>query len=263
MQKFDIKNLSVEVKLIIVVSIISVIVMLMKFADAGFYKTIIEQLALFSNFKIFNYRIWQFVSYSFLHADVMHLLFNMLMLYLFSMLFFTFFNNKQFLKAYFLGGIAAGFFYFLVANIIGLQSYVVGASGAVMAVFFTVVGYKPDMRVNVIITTIPIYYIALLSLGLDLFQLFFDNAGGHLAHIGGSIFGFCYGKYLGGFSVSSLKKSKVKTNLRTVHNKINQTKNNSADNSVQKQIDVILDKISKSGYESLTSEEKEFLFKQK
>ncbi len=65
MQKFDIKNLSVEVKLIIVVSIISVIVMLMKFADAGFYKTIIEQLALFSNFKIFNYRIWQFVSYSF------------------------------------------------------------------------------------------------------------------------------------------------------------------------------------------------------
>ncbi len=263
MQKFDIKNLSVEVKLIIVVSKISVIVMLMKFADAGFYKTIIEQLALFSNFKIFNYRIWQFVSYSFLHADVMHLLFNMLMLYLFSMLFFTFFNNKQFLKAYFLGGIAAGFFYFLVANIIGLQSYVVGASGAVMAVFFTVVGYKPDMRVNVIITTIPIYYIALLSLGLDLFQLFFDNAGGHLAHIGGSIFGFCYGKYLGGFSVSSLKKSKVKTNLRTVHNKINQTKNNSADNSVQKQIDVILDKISKSGYDSLTKEEKEFLFKQK
>ncbi len=263
MQKFDIKNLSVEVKLIIVVSKISVIVMLMKFADAGFYKTIIEQLALFSNFKIFNYRIWQFVSYSFLHADVMHLLFNMLMLYLFSMLFFTFFNNKQFLKAYFLGGIAAGFFYFLVANIIGLQSYVVGASGAVMAVFFTVVGYKPDMRVNVIITTIPIYYIALLSLGLDLFQLFFDNAGGHLAHIGGSIFGFCYGKYLGGFSVSSLKKPKVKTNLRTVHNKINQTKNNSADNSVQKQIDVILDKISKSGYDSLTKEEKEFLFKQK
>lgn len=263
MQKFDIKNLLVEVKLIIVVSIISVIVMLMKFADAGFYKTIIEQLALFSNFKIFNYRIWQLVTYSFLHADVMHLLFNMLMLYLFSMLFFTFFNNKQFLKAYFLGGIAAGFFYFLVANIIGLQSYVVGASGAVMAVFFTVVGYKPDMRVNVIITTIPIYYIALLSLGLDLFQLFFDNAGGHLAHIGGSIFGFCYGKYLGRFSVSSLKKSKVKTNLRTVHNKINQTKNNSADNSVQKQIDVILDKISKSGYDSLTKEEKEFLFKQK
>lgn len=263
MQKFDIKNLSVEIKLLAVVSIISILVMLMKFVDPGFYKTIIEQLALFSDFKIFNYRIWQFVTYSFLHADIMHLLFNMLMLYFFSQLFFTFFNSKQFLKAYFLGGITAGLFYFLVANIFGLQSFVVGASGAVMAVFFTVVGYKPDMRVNIIIATVPIYYLALLSLGIDIFQLFFDNAGGHLAHLGGSIFGFCYGKWLGGFTVNSLKKSKVKTNLRTVHNKINQTKNNFTDNNVQKQIDVILDKISKSGYDSLTKEEKEFLFKQK
>lgn len=264
MQKFDIKNLTVEIKLIAVVSIISLLVMLMKVVDPGFYKIIVEQLALFSDFKIFNYRIWQFVTYSFLHADIMHLLFNMLMLYFFSLLFFTFFNSKQFLKAYFLGGVAAALFYFLVANIFGLQSYVVGASGAVMAVFFTVVGYNPKMRVQLIIFgNVAIYYIAIAFLGFDLLQLFFDNAGGHLAHIGGSIFGFCYGKYLGGFTFVVPKKSKVKTNLRTVHNKINQTKNNSTDNSVQKQIDVILDKISKSGYDSLTKEEKEFLFKQK
>ena len=264
MQKFDIKNLTVEIKLIAVVSIISLLVMLMKVVDPGFYKIIVEQLALFSDFKIFNYRIWQFVTYSFLHADIMHLLFNMLMLYFFSQLFFTFFNSKQFLKAYFLGGVAAALFYFLVANIFGLQSYVVGASGAVMSVFFTVVGYNPKMRVQLIIFgNVAIYYIAIAFLGFDLLQLFFDNAGGHLAHIGGSIFGFCYGKYLGGFTFVVPKKSKVKTNLRTVHNKINQTKNNSTDNSVQKQIDVILDKISKSGYDSLTKEEKEFLFKQK
>ena len=264
MQKFDIKNLTVEIKLIAVVSIISLLVMLMKVVNPGFYKIIIEQLALFSDFKIFNYRIWQFVTYSFLHADIMHLLFNMLMLYFFSQLFFTFFNSKQFLKAYFLGGVAAALFYFLVANIFGLQSYVVGASGAVMSVFFTVVGYNPKMRVQLIIFgNVAIYYIAIAFLGFDLLQLFFDNAGGHLAHIGGSIFGFCYGKYLGGFTFVVPKKSKVKTNLRTVHNKINQTKNNSTDNSVQKQIDVILDKISKSGYDSLTKEEKEFLFKQK
>ena len=264
MQKFDIKNLTVEIKLIAVVSIISLLVMLMKVVDPGFYKIIVEQLALFSDFKIFNYRIWQFVTYSFLHADIMHLLFNMLMLYFFSQLFFTFFNSKQFLKTYFLGGVAAGIFYFLVANIFGLQSYVVGASGAVMAVFFTVVGYNPKMRVQLIIFgNVAIYYIAIAFLGFDLLQLFFDNAGGHLAHIGGSIFGFCYGKYLGGFTFVVPKKSKVKTNLRTVHNKINQTQNNSTDNNVQKQIDVILDEISKSGYDSLTKEEKEFLFKQK
>ncbi len=264
MQKFDIKNTTAEIKLIVVITAISLLVMLLRVSNVEWYRMILEQLALFSDFNIFNYRIWQFVTYSFLHADIMHLLFNMLMLYFFSQLFFTFFNSKQLLKAYFLGGIAAGFFYFLVANIFGLQSFVVGASGAVMAVFFTVVGYNPRMRVQLIIFgNIAIYYIAIAFLCFDLLQLFFDNAGGHLAHIGGSIFGFCYGKYLGGFIINSSKKSKVKTNLRTVHNKNNQTKNNSADNSIQKQIDVILDKISKSGYDSLTQEEKEFLFKQK
>lgn len=264
MRKFDIKDIAVEIKLLIVVSVISGLFMFLSVFNKDFYCDVIEQLALFSDFKIFNYRIWQFVTYSFLHADVMHLLFNMLMLYFFSQLFFTFFNSKQFLKAYFLGGIAAGIFYFLIANVFGMQSYIVGASGAVMAVFFTVVGYNPKMRVQLIIFgNVAIYYIAIAFLGFDLLQLFFDNAGGHLAHIGGSIFGFCYGKWLGGFSLKSIKPSKVKTNLRTVHNKVNQTKNNTVDNNIQKQIDVILDKISKSGYNSLTQEEKDFLFKQK
>ncbi len=263
MRKFDIKNIAVEIKLLIVVSVISLPVMLTEKVNPGLHKTIIEQLALFSDFKIFNYRIWQFVSYSFLHADIMHLLFNMLMLYFFSQLFFTFFNSKQFLKAYFLGGIAAGIFYFLTANVFGMQSYVVGASGAVMAVFFTVVGYNPKMRVQLIIFgNVAIYYIALAFLGFDLLQLFFDNAGGHLAHIGGSIFGFLYGKWLGGASIKITNKAQSKPHLRTVH-KVNLTKNNSQENVAQKQIDVILDKISKSGYDSLTQEEKEFLFKQK
>ncbi|WCM42555.1 rhomboid family intramembrane serine protease [Flavobacterium sp. CBA20B-1] len=263
MQKFDIKNLSVEIKLIIVVSTISLLVMLMKLVAPGFYISIIEQLALFSNFQVFNYRIWQFVTYSFLHADIMHLLLNMLMLYLFSQMFFTFFNEKQFLKAYFLGGIFAGLFYFVVSNIFGINTFVVGASGAVMAVFFTVVGYNPKMQVRLIVFSVKIYYIAIALLIFDILQLFLSNSGGHLAHLGGSIFGFCYGKYLGGFTFVFPKKSKVKSNLRTVHNKMNPTKNNSTNNSVQQKIDVILDKISKSGYDSLTKEEKEFLFKQK
>lgn len=264
MQKFDIKNLSVEIKLIIVVSTISLLVMLMKLVAPGFYISIIEQLALFSNFQVFNYRIWQFVTYSFLHADFLHLLLNMLMLYLFSQMFFTFFNEKQFLKAYFLGGIFAGFFYFALSNILDINSYVGGASGAVMAVFFTVFGYRPTMRVNVIIfQSLAIYYIALILILLIIYQFFTSNSDGNLAHLGGSIFGFCYGKYLGGFTFVFPKKTKVKSNLRTVHNKMNPTKNNSTNISVQQKIDVILDKISKSGYDSLTKEEKEFLFKQK
>src|SRR5690606_14125656 len=97
--------------------------------------------------------------------------------------------------------------------------FVVGASGAVMAVFFTVAGYNPHMRVQLIIFgNVAIYYIAIGFLVFDLVQLFFDNAGGHLAHIGGSIFGFCYGKWLAGFNFNDIKlRKKTKTHLRTVH----------------------------------------------
>lgn len=263
MRSFDIKNITTEIKLIAAISIVSLLVMVLRVFNVEWYRMLLEQLALFSDFKIFNFRIWQFFTYSFLHSGVLHLLLNMVMLYFFSQLFFTFFNYKQFLQAYFLGGITAGIFYFLISNLVGFQSFVIGASGAVMAVFFTVVGYRPNMRVQLIIFgNIAIYYIALAFLCFDLFQLFFDNAGGHLAHIGGSIFGFCYGKWLGGFSLKTMKKAKAKSHLKTVH-KINQTKNKTDNNTVQKQIDVILDKISKSGYDSLTQEEKEFLFKQK
>jgi len=264
MRSFSIKNTSIEIKLIIGISIISCLMMLLRVVNGSLYMAVMSQLALFSDFKIFNFRIWQFATYIFLHDGLLHLVFNMLMLYFFSMLFFTFFNTKQLLKAFFLGGIAAGVFYFIISNIVGAQSFVVGASGAVMAVFFTVVGYNPHMRVQLIIFgNVAIYYIALVFLAFDLIQLFFDNAGGHLAHLGGSIFGFCYGKWLGGFRFSYLKKfKKTASPLRTIH-KNSKKKNKAAQNDVQKQIDVILDKISKSGYESLTKEEKEFLFKQK
>lgn len=263
MKALQINKLTVVHKLLIAIASISIFVMLTKLFNVAVYKTIIEQFALFSDFTIFKYRIWQFVTYSFLHADIMHLVLNMVMLYLFSQLFFTFFNEKQLLKAYFLGGIAAGVFYFVISNIFGLKSFVVGASGAIMAVFFTVVGYNSKMRVTIIIFgNIAIYYIALAFIAFDVVQLFFNNAGGHLAHIGGSIFGFCYGKYLGGFLWTNKQPAKKKSPLRTVH-KVNQDQRKSAQNDVQKQIDIILDKISKSGYESLTQEEKEFLFKQK
>ena len=264
MKPFDRRNLTTEIQLMIVISGISLLAMLLRFFNAEWYQTIIEQLALFSDFDIFNFRIWQFFTYSFLHGGLMHLLLNMLMLYFFSTLFFTFFNRKQFLKAYFLGGIAAGIFYFLVSNLFGFQSYVIGASGAIMAVFFTVVGYNPKINVHLIIVgRVAIWIVALVFLLFDVVQLFSNNTGGHLAHIGGSLFGLIYGNSLKGFHFKIKTKSKQKVHLRTVHNQAKNRKSIAQEDDVQKQIDVILDKISKSGYDSLTKEEKEFLFKQK
>jgi len=261
MKPFNLKNTTAEIKLLIAISAISSLVLLMQFFNKGIYTSVIQNFALFGDAQVFKFRVWQFVTYSFLHADLLHLLFNMFMLYLFSQLFYTYFNEKQLLKAFFLGGIVSGIFYFLVSNIFGLQQYVVGASGAIMAIFFTVIGYNPHMRVQVIIFgNIAIYYIAFAFLAFDLLQLFSDNAGGHLVHIGGSIFGFIYGKWLKDFAID-FKSGKKKAKLRTVYRKSPVSR--MATDDTQKQIDVILDKISKSGYDSLTQEEKEFLFKQK
>ena len=110
MRAFSIKNTSIEIKLIIGISIISCLMMFLRVVNGSLYTGLLSQLALFSDFKIFNFRIWQFATYIFLHDGLLHLVFNMLMLYFFSMLFFTFFNTKQLLKAFFLGGIAAGLF---------------------------------------------------------------------------------------------------------------------------------------------------------
>lgn len=264
--RLNIQKIPVANKLMIVVAVISVLIMLMRFFDISAYSWILQQFALFSDLNILGFRIWQFLTYSFIHADIWHLAINLLMLYFFSTLFFTFFNEKQFLKVYFLGAIAAGIFYILGSYLIGQHHYVVGASGAVMAVFFTVVGYNPKINVHLIIFgRVALWIIALVLVAFDIVQLFSDNTGGHLAHLGGSLFGFLYGNYLKGYSFDFLPKSKKKqkTPLRTVHNKAQPKKRQIQEDDIQKRIDVILDKISKSGYDSLTQEEKEFLFKQK
>lgn len=266
--KLNIQKIPVVNKLLISVAVISILVMLLSLFDvsAPAYLWALQQFALFSDLNILGFRLWQFLTYSFIHADIWHLAINLLMLYFFSTLFFTFFNEKQFLKVYFLGAIAAGVFYILGSYLIGQHHYVVGASGAVMAVFFTVVGYNPKINVHLIIFgRVALWIIALVLVAFDMIQLFSDNTGGHLAHLGGSLFGFLYGNYLKGFSFDFLPKikKKQKTPLRTVYNKTRPTKNKIQEDDIQNRIDLILDKISKSGYDSLTKEEKEFLFKQK
>src|SRR5690606_41188533 len=105
--------------------------------------------------------------------------------------------------------------------LMGQHHYVVGASGAVMAVFFTVVGYNPKINVHLIIFgRVALWIIALVLVGLDLIQLFSDNSGGHLAHLGGSLFGFLYGTYFKGLSFDffPILINNENTYLRTVYN---------------------------------------------
>ena len=221
---------------------------------------------------------WSIITYAFFHADIFHILFNLIILNFVGRLFLTFFTQKQLLSLYFMGLIFAGFIYILSYLFFpALANQVVtliGASGAIMAVLFGVATYAPQMQVRLLlIGNIRLWHIAVFYLVIDLISLSFSNVGGHIAHLGGALFGYLYASQLKqgndltkGFSsfmdwfVNLFQRKK--TPFKKVHKNTTFTKPKppTKDKS-QQQIDEILDKISQSGYDSLTKEEKEFLFK--
>ncbi len=223
---------------------------------------------------------WTLITYAFLHwgekAGFYHLLFNMIALYFSGRLFTTFFTERQLFGLYILGGIFSGLIFVFIYSLLGIYSGLVGASACVMAILFATVTYSPYMDVRLLlIGNVKLWQVGLVFLFLDLISLPFDNFGGHLAHLAGAFFGFLYVKMLQrGIDLSmpisklqdslvNLSKPKKKTPFKKVHkNQYSQKVQSSFKKDInQKKIDDILDKISQSGYDSLTKEEKEFLFK--
>jgi membrane associated rhomboid family serine protease len=219
------------------------------------------------------------LTYAFLHSGFWHLFFNMSVLNFSSRLFLTFFTQKQFLGLYLLSAIFAGLAFVLGYYFLNLNSTLVGASAAVMAILVAATTYQPLMQIRLLlIGTIKLWHLTAVILLLDAMQFMTDNTGGHIAHLAGAFFGFVYIKLLiNGTDLSTLV-SKVldffvnlfqpskKTPFRKVHINPKKPSSKSASKIVikdkhQHQIDEILDKISQSGYDALTAEEKEFLFK--
>lgn len=228
---------------------------------------------------------WSLLSYMFLHQDLFHLLGNMIMLYFGGSIFTDFLGNKRIVALYFAGGIAGALIYMLLYNTIpmfadaGVNSSLIGSSAAVLAVFFAIASYLPNYEVNLlIIGPVRLKYIALFLFLLDLLSIDQSNPGGHMAHLGGALFGMAYASGLRkgyDFTVnfnkvvdrlgslfkwrSNKSKSKLKVSYRE---NISKTKKaEKLAKNKQEIIDAILDKISKSGYGSLTKEEQETIFK--
>lgn len=234
-----------------------------------------------SNLSDFIVKPWAIISYAFLHYDFMHVLFNMLWLYIIGRMFLNLFSPKMALNVYFLGAIAGGLLfmlcYTLFPSLFGGYSRLVGASAAVRALLIFLCAYMPNQDMRFFTFNIKLWHIGVAIVVLDVFGLFGLNAGGNLAHLGGALLGYFYAKQLIkghdigiGFgrlmdTIAGVFKKSKKAPLKTVHkNKSKVGGYKKADFNQfndQKKIDVILDKISKSGYDSLTSEEKEFLFK--
>lgn len=239
-------------------------------------------LGLHSNLSYFLKTPWTIFTYMFVHAGFLHLLFNMLVLHFTGRIFTTFFTERQLLGVFILGGLFSGAVFLVSYVLLGTASVVVGASGAIMAILLATATYAPEMQVRLmLIGNIKLIWLAIAILFLDLVQMPVSNTGGHLAHLGGALFGFLYIKSLkSGTDLSkvisviqdffeNLFTPKKKTPFKTVYKNTTTTQSSSSssynvstDKTVeQKRIDEILDKISQSGYDSLSKEEKDFLFK--
>jgi membrane associated rhomboid family serine protease len=235
-------------------------------------------IALSSNPKDVLFFPWTLLTYSFLHAGPWHLFFNMIMLNFASRLFLTFFTQKQYFGLYVLSSIFAGIAFVISYYFLGIYSSIVGASGAVLAILVATTTYQPLMEVRLFLFgNVKLWHITGVFLVLDFMQIMLDNTGGHIAHIAGAVFGVVFVKMLqNGTDLSSIVTSFINffANLfqpkkASPFKKVHVNPKSPAPKRVskivtkdktQQQIDEILDKISKSGYDSLTKDEKEFLF---
>lgn len=232
----------------------------------------------------FVFQPWSLITYGFLHNGLLHLTFNMLFLFYLSRVTTNLFRPKMILNIYFLGIICGGLAYLAYANLMPTSFFegsgvLVGASAGVSALLLFVAAYMPDSEIRLFnIFNVKWKHLAIVFVSLDLIRMFLGfNQGGYVAHFGGYLLGYVYAtKLLKGTDIgkgfertmdSFMNWFKPKSNLKTVHkNKAKRTTTSRTKNepdalTKQKKIDTILDKISKSGYESLTADEKAFLFK--
>lgn len=236
-------------------------------------------LALSSDPQVFMFRPWTFLTYAFFHDGFFHLLFNMMVLNFASTLFLTYFTQKQYLGLYILSALFAGIAFALSFYLSNISGSIVGASAAIMAILVAVTTYSPLMNVRLFLFgNVKLWHITAVILILDLMQFRLGNMGGHISHLAGAFFGFAYIKLLQNgtdlstivsktldFFVNLFRKSPT-TPFTKVHKNYKRPTEKTTSRIVtkdktQQQIDEILDKISQSGYDCLTKEEKEFLFK--
>lgn len=221
---------------------------------------------------------WSVFTYMFLHTGFFHVLFNMLWLYWFGEIFVLYLGEKKVLPLYLIGGIAGAAVYVLAYNFIPVfkpviaGSMMLGASASIFAIVFAAATLRPDHEIRLLFFGIvKIKYIAIVSLLLDVIHIPYGNAGGYLAHVGGALSGYIFIKALqNGFDLSAPfikifdfiagwlnRKATVKVAYR---NEKKTTPKETRTPNEQQQVDDILDKIARSGYDSLTKQEKDFLF---
>ncbi len=248
----------------------------------NWYQLIVDQLSLPASLNSLLYRPWTLVTYFFTHTGFFHILFNMLFLYWFGMIIMEFLGSEKLVNLYVLGGLAGGILYILVYNALPYFSdrvavaQMLGASAGVYAVVVGAATFTPNYSISLILLgPVRIKYIAIFYIIVSFAGTIGPNAGGDWAHLAGAALGFVFIKQLQrgndwGKPITSfltfvksffVQQPKVRVTHRSSSTKTNgRPRSNGTFSNRQEEIDAILDKISESGYDSLSREEKQKLF---
>ena len=245
------------------------------------YNPIALYLSLPASFGALLYQPWSLITYMFMHAGIFHLLFNMLWLYWFGRLFLNFYSSKHLRGLYILGGLCGGLLYMISYNVFPYFegsldiATLVGASASVLAIVVATAVREPEFPVQfMFIGTVRLKYVALFMVLLDLMFMTSGNAGGHIAHLGGAAAGFWFSLGLakgndatkwinavldffsGGFKMPK-RKPKMKVHYGDCQQQYDYNARKKAN---EDEINRILEKLKKSGYGSLSDDEKKKLF---
>ncbi|MFT2008458.1 rhomboid family intramembrane serine protease [Pontibacter sp. 13R65] len=273
------------INIIVFVVLIVLRTILVLVSNAGIYSMLMSFIALHSSLVTFLTRPWTLITYFFTHEGFLHIIFNMLNLYWFGQLIREYLGDKKLLSLYVYGGIAGGLLYMLSYNLIpffaarAFDSVMIGASASVLAIVVGAATLLPNFTFNLIlIGPVRIKYIALFLVILSISGAVGDNAGGNIAHLGGAVLGWVFvkqlqsgrdlGRPLHAFLDFITRIFTRRPHLTVTHrrskvavaNGAKGMKTNASGKPSQTEIDLILDKISSSGYESLSKEEKQKLF---
>lgn len=224
-------------------------------------------LALPLNIHNFFLKFWTLFTYMFSHKDFGHVFYNMLLLYFTSHTFLNFLSERKLIYVYIMSGLSGGILLLLLSALFPSafnHSILFGASAAILGLVTCLAIYIPNLSISLFgFIEMRYKYFALLIFGLSTIIDFNINTGGKISHFGGVFFGLFFGFLLKNgkdISVINIFKKQKKQPLKIVHSN-KSAKTPLKNNSTQQTIDHLLDKISKNGYENLSKEEKELLFK--
>ncbi len=267
----------INVAIFVLVYVTNLFFWLFQYQTANGLSFITNLLAVPASISSLLLKPWTPFTYMFLHEGFLHLLFNMIILFFGASIFLQYLNERKLLATYIFGGLTGALFYIAAYNIFPvftsseLPSIALGASASVLAILIAAAVYVPQYVVNlVLIGPIRMKYIAIIIIVIDFFSIQGSNPGGHIAHLGGAFYGFLFAWTLRGkISLPSIKlpsflKKKPTSTQRKAGNyserPLSDDEYNSRKATQQQEIDHILDKVSKSGYDSLSPREKKILF---